>query len=79
MIDLCDIIIWLWRIQVVGWTWVRSFRKKAINESCKYVKVAVDETPYIRKVNLEGYSNYQELMKDLENLFTCFTIWECNV
>ncbi|XWS17206.1 hypothetical protein CRYUN_Cryun33cG0048500 [Craigia yunnanensis] len=62
------------KAHVVGWPPLRSSRKKAINESCKYVKVAVDGAPYLRKVNLEGYSNYQELMKDLENLFTCFTI-----
>ncbi|XP_022752187.1 auxin-responsive protein IAA1-like [Durio zibethinus] len=65
--------------QVVGWPPVRSSRKKATNESCKYVKVAVDGAPYLRKVNLEGYSNYQELMKDLlQNLFTCFTIRNSN-
>ncbi|XWS71985.1 hypothetical protein CRYUN_Cryun02cG0001900 [Craigia yunnanensis] len=60
--------------QVVGWPPVRSSRKKAISERCKYVKVAVDGAPYLRKVNLEGYSNYQDLMKYLETLFTCFTI-----
>ncbi|XVE54336.1 hypothetical protein DITRI_Ditri03aG0071900 [Diplodiscus trichospermus] len=62
------------KAQVVGWPPVRSSRKKAINERCKYVKVAVDGAPYLRKVNLEGYSNYQQLMRDLENLFTCFII-----
>ncbi|WRX33182.1 AUX/IAA domain - like 10 [Theobroma cacao] len=62
------------KAQVIGWPPVRSSRKKAINESCKYVKVAVDGAPYLRKVNLGVYSNYHDLMKDLENLFTCCII-----
>ncbi|EOY30898.1 Indoleacetic acid-induced protein 16, putative [Theobroma cacao] len=64
------------KAQVIGWPPVRSSRKKAINESCKYVKVAVDGAPYLRKVNLGVYSNYHDLMKDLENLFTCCIIRE---
>ncbi|XP_021277272.1 auxin-responsive protein IAA1-like [Herrania umbratica] len=59
------------KAQVIGWPPVRSCRKKAINDSCKYVKVAVDGAPYLRKANLGVYSNYHDLMKDLENLFTC--------
>ncbi|OMO57991.1 AUX/IAA protein [Corchorus olitorius] len=61
--------------QVVGWPPVRSSRKKAMNESCKYVKVAVDGAPFLRKVNLQAYSDYRYLIKDLENLFSSsFTI-----
>ncbi|XP_022730959.1 auxin-responsive protein IAA1-like isoform X2 [Durio zibethinus] len=68
------------KAQAVGWPPVRSYRQKAINESSKlYVKVAVDGAPYLRKVNLEHYSNYQDLMKDLDNLFTCFTIRNSNM
>ncbi|XVF88470.1 hypothetical protein PTKIN_Ptkin19aG0054000 [Pterospermum kingtungense] len=58
------------KTQVIGWPPVRSSRKKAINESFKYVKVAVDGAPYLRKVNLQSSSNYQELMKDFQNLLT---------
>ncbi|KAK4410575.1 Auxin-responsive protein IAA17 [Sesamum angolense] len=38
--------------QVVGWPPVRSYRKN-IMKNCKYVKVAVDGAPYLRKVDLE--------------------------
>ena len=52
---------------------MRSYRKKAL-ESCKYVKVAVDGAPYLRKVDLETYNSYQELLMALEKMFTCFKI-----
>ncbi|XP_059432655.1 auxin-responsive protein IAA1-like [Corylus avellana] len=61
------------KAQVVGWPPVRSFRKKAL-EGSKYVKVAVDGAPYLRKVDLETYDSYQELLKAFEKMFTCFTI-----
>ncbi|XP_075668449.1 auxin-responsive protein IAA1-like [Castanea sativa] len=61
------------KTQVVGWPPVRSYRKKAL-ESCKYVKVAVDGAPYLRKVDLETYNSYQELLMALEKMFTCFKI-----
>ncbi|KAK9268556.1 hypothetical protein L1049_000310 [Liquidambar formosana] len=61
------------KAQVVGWPPVRLFRKKAL-KSCTYVKVAVDGAPYLRKVDLEMYASYQELLRALEEMFTCFTI-----
>ncbi|GFQ07664.1 auxin-responsive protein iaa14 [Phtheirospermum japonicum] len=64
------------RAQVVGWPPVRSYRKKMMR-NCKYVKVAVDGTPYLRKVDLEIYNSYQQLMDALEEMFTCLAI--CNV
>lgn len=63
------------KAQVVGWPPVRSYRKNVI-EKCKYVKVAVDGAPYLRKVDLEIYDSYQKLLNALENMFTCLTI--CN-
>lgn len=63
------------KAQVVGWPPVRSHRKNVI-EKCKYVKVAVDGAPYLRKVDLEMYDSYQKLLNALENMFTCLTI--CN-
>ncbi|PHT47331.1 Auxin-responsive protein IAA17 [Capsicum baccatum] len=63
------------KAQVVGWPPVRSHRKNVM-EKCKYVKVAVDGAPYLRKVDLESYDGYQELLNALENMFTCLTI--CN-
>ncbi|KAE9467778.1 hypothetical protein C3L33_00299, partial [Rhododendron williamsianum] len=43
------------KAQVVGWPPVRSSRKNmaVVKSSCKYVKVAVDGAPYLRKVDLE--------------------------
>ncbi|XP_047959029.1 auxin-responsive protein IAA17-like [Salvia hispanica] len=64
------------KAQVVGWPPVRSYRKNMM-KSCKYVKVAVDGAPYLRKVDLEIYSSYKQLLAALEEMFTCLTI--CNV
>ncbi|KAK4361926.1 hypothetical protein RND71_017167 [Anisodus tanguticus] len=61
------------KAQVVGWPPVRSYGKNVI-EKCKYVKVAVDGAPYLRKVDLEMYDSYQKLLSALENMFTCLTI-----
>ncbi|XP_042485575.1 auxin-responsive protein IAA1-like [Macadamia integrifolia] len=63
------------KAQVIGWPPVRSFRKNVL-KSCRYVKVAVDGAPYLRKVDLELYSSYEQLLSGLEKMFTCFTI--CN-
>ncbi|KAL1551320.1 Iaa15p [Salvia divinorum] len=62
--------------QVVGWPPVRSYRKNMM-KSCKYVKVAVDGAPYLRKVDLEMYSSYEQLLAALEEMFTCLAI--CDV
>ncbi|MFS7974217.1 putative transcription factor interactor and regulator AUX-IAA family [Helianthus anomalus] len=60
--------------RVVGWPPVRSHRKNMMKKDCKYVKVAVDGAPYLRKVDLELYSGYQQLLCGFEHLFSCFTI-----
>ena len=66
------------RAQVVGWPPVRSFMKSTIlKKSCKYVKVAVDGAPYLRKVDLEMYNSYQQLLGALEDLFSCFPVRMC--
>ncbi|GMP34668.1 hypothetical protein CsSME_00007442 [Camellia sinensis var. sinensis] len=61
------------KTQVVGWPPVRSFRKNTIKK-CKYVKVAVDGAPYLRKVDLEMYNSYQQLLTSLKDMFNCFSI-----
>ncbi|KAI6671946.1 hypothetical protein NL676_006831 [Syzygium grande] len=63
------------KTQAVGWPPVKAFRK-SVMKSCKYVKVAVDGAPYLRKVDLEAYDSYQQLLTALEKLFSCFSI--CN-
>ncbi|URD93951.1 auxin-responsive protein [Musa troglodytarum] len=60
------------KAQVVGWPPVRSFRRNALR-SCTYVKVAVDGTPYLRKVDLDAYAGYQQLLTALEEMLSCFT------
>ncbi|PWA46663.1 reverse transcriptase domain, Reverse transcriptase zinc-binding domain protein [Artemisia annua] len=60
--------------RVVGWPPVNSYRKNVTKSSCKYIKVAVDGAPYLRKVDLEMYTSYQQLLCAFEDLFSCFTI-----
>ncbi|KAH6758783.1 hypothetical protein C2S51_019018 [Perilla frutescens var. frutescens] len=59
--------------QVVGWPPVRSYRKKMMKGS-KFVKVAVDGAPYLRKIDLKIYNSYKELLAAFEDMFTCLTI-----
>ncbi|XP_019457594.1 PREDICTED: auxin-responsive protein IAA1-like [Lupinus angustifolius] len=59
--------------EVVGWPPVRASRKNAM-KSCKYVKVAMDGAPYLRKVDLEMYKSYDQLLRALETMFSCLTI-----
>ncbi|KAI3966666.1 hypothetical protein MKW92_019292 [Papaver armeniacum] len=60
------------KAQVVGWPPVRSFRKNITTKktSCTYVKVGLDGAPYLRKVDLEMYGSYQELLDAVEKMFT---------
>ncbi|TKY48128.1 Auxin-induced protein 22A [Spatholobus suberectus] len=53
---------------VVGWPPVRASRKNVM-KSCKFVKVAVDGAPYLRKVDLEMYGSYEHLLRELEAMF----------
>ena len=74
---------------MVGWPPVRSFRKNALENvaagstraACapaKFVKVAVDGAPYLRKVNLRDYAGYDQLLRALQGKFCShFTISEC--
>ncbi|XP_054784823.1 auxin-responsive protein IAA1-like [Prosopis cineraria] len=61
------------KAQMVGWPPVRASRK-SVMKSCKYVKVAVDGAPYLRKVDLEMYHSYEQLLRSLETMFSCLTI-----
>ncbi|OAY76379.1 Auxin-responsive protein IAA15 [Ananas comosus] len=61
------------KARVVGWPPVRSYRKNAL-KSCTFVKVAVDGAPYLRKVDLEVYGGYEQLLSALQEMFSCFTI-----
>ncbi|XP_038880682.1 auxin-responsive protein IAA1-like [Benincasa hispida] len=59
---------------VMGWPPVRSYRKKTIEMNSKYVKVAADGAPYLRKLDLEMFDGYQQLFIAFEQLFTSFPI-----
>ncbi|XP_071710769.1 auxin-responsive protein IAA1-like isoform X2 [Rutidosis leptorrhynchoides] len=61
--------------QIVGWPPVKCYRKNTTINDCKYVKVAVDGAPYLRKLDLQLYTCYQQLLCAFEHLFSsCFTI-----
>ncbi|MCL7029410.1 hypothetical protein MKW94_005753 [Papaver nudicaule] len=74
------------KAQVVGWPPIRSFRKNTLATTTKnseevdgkpgpsalYVKVSMDGAPYLRKVDLSTYYEYQELSSALEKMFSCF-------
>lgn len=66
-------IMQFYRAHVVGWPPVRSFRKNTL-KSCNYVKVAVDGAPYLRKVDLESYDGYEQLLTALGGMFFCLEI-----
>lgn len=60
--------------RVVGWPPVRSLRQKALVESkmkskSTYVKVGADGAPYLRKLDLDMYKSYQELLRALDQMF----------
>ncbi|XP_058748703.1 auxin-induced protein 22E-like [Vicia villosa] len=65
------------KVQVVGWPPIRSFRKNSLQQkkvedgSGTYVKVSMAGAPYLRKIDLNVYKSYSELLKALENLFKC--------
>ncbi|KAL5570236.1 hypothetical protein UlMin_026811 [Ulmus minor] len=69
----------------------KSFRKNTLATNSKntdevdgkagtgalYVKVSMDGAPYLRKIDLKNYPEYQELSYALEKMFSCFTIGQC--
>nr|ACN28881.1 unknown [Zea mays] len=74
------------KTRVVGWPPVRSYRKNALadsskaNRSASFVKVAVDGAAYLRKVDLQAYGGYDQLLRALQDkFFSHFTISQCFV
>ncbi|CAN8324485.1 unnamed protein product [Cochlearia groenlandica] len=58
------------KTQIIGWPPVRSNRKNNNNMiNVSYVKVSMDGAPYLRKIDLKIYKNYNEILKALENMF----------
>ncbi|VAH03055.1 unnamed protein product [Triticum turgidum subsp. durum] len=68
------------KAQVVGWPPVRSFRKNALaaaaSSKTKFVKVAVDGAPYLRKVDLKAYAGYTSSASYDQLLATLQEAWE---
>ncbi|XP_068328117.1 auxin-induced protein IAA4-like [Pyrus communis] len=65
------------KARIAGWPPVRSMRQKSlvvVESSRKYVKVSADGAPYLRKLDLEMYKSYQELLRALEQMFPSLTI-----
>lgn len=68
------------RVQVVGWPPIRSYRKNNVQQQKKveqgdgggmYVKVSMAGAPYLRKLDLNVYNSYPELLMALQNMFKC--------
>ncbi|GFP85829.1 auxin-induced protein 22b [Phtheirospermum japonicum] len=60
------------KAQIVGWPPVRSYRRSNMKTETKsgiYVKVSMDGAPYLRKIDLNVYKGYSELLKALETMF----------
>ncbi|XP_052206665.1 auxin-induced protein 22D-like [Diospyros lotus] len=70
------------KAQVVGWPPIRSYRKNSFlqkkgqegyqinnNGGGMYVKISMDGAPYLRKIDLNVYKGYPELLEALENMF----------
>lgn len=60
----------------MGWPPIRSYRKNCFQAkkpeheaSGIYVKVSMDGAPYLRKIDLNMYKAYQELLNALEDMF----------
>ncbi|KAL5576379.1 hypothetical protein UlMin_018078 [Ulmus minor] len=57
------------KTQVVGWPPVRASRRNV-----KYIKVALDGAPYLRKIDLQTYNSYGQLLTALQNMFSNLAI-----
>ncbi|KAK2637838.1 hypothetical protein Ddye_025633 [Dipteronia dyeriana] len=67
------------KAQVVGWPPIRSYRKNCLatkksttdepEVSGIFVKVSMDGAPYLRKIDLNIYKAYPELLRALEDMF----------
>jgi auxin-responsive protein IAA len=88
--ELTDGTVSLCRAQVVGWPPVRAFRKNALaaatsSSKTKFVKVAVDGAPYLRKVDLGAFAGYgtssaayEQLLSALQDKFVShLTVRKC--
>ncbi|KAF7073795.1 hypothetical protein CFC21_078738 [Triticum aestivum] len=52
----------------------RARRARKSVEAAAFVKVSMDGTPYLRKVDVAAYSDYLELLQELNAMFYCCSI-----
>ncbi|TKW22574.1 hypothetical protein SEVIR_4G237600v4 [Setaria viridis] len=57
------------KARAVGWPPVRAYRRNALRDEAKLVKVAVDGAPYLRKVDLAAHDGYAGLLRALHGMF----------
>ncbi|RLM48747.1 hypothetical protein C2845_PMPSC004483 [Panicum miliaceum] len=57
------------KARAVGWPPVRAYRRNALRDEAKLVKVAVDGAPYLRKVDLAAHDGYAALLLALHGMF----------
>ncbi|OEL20352.1 Auxin-responsive protein IAA23 [Dichanthelium oligosanthes] len=57
------------KARAVGWPPVRAYRRNALRDEAKLVKVAVDGAPYLRKVDLAAHDGYAALLRALHGMF----------
>ncbi|KAI4304018.1 hypothetical protein MLD38_039586 [Melastoma candidum] len=68
------------KAQIVGWPPIRSFRKNSVQPkkdragteadvSGIYVKVSMDGAPYLRKIDLNSYKGYDQLLVAIQSMF----------
>ncbi|VAI34903.1 unnamed protein product [Triticum turgidum subsp. durum] len=52
----------------------RARRARKSVEAAAFVKVSMDGTPYLRKVDVAAYGDYLELLQELNAMFYCCSI-----
>ncbi|AQK82397.1 IAA23-auxin-responsive Aux/IAA family member [Zea mays] len=57
------------KARAVGWPPVRAYRRNALRDEARLVKVAVDGAPYLRKVDLAAHDGYAALLRALHGMF----------
>ncbi|XP_021736600.1 auxin-induced protein IAA6-like [Chenopodium quinoa] len=67
----------------VGWPPVCSYRRRSIGSekecqeaSKRLIKISMDGVPFLRKIDVNCYQQYSDLVAAVENLFSCSGIKE---
>lgn len=73
------------KVPAVGWPPVCSYRRRSIGSekecmeaSKRLIKISMDGVPFLRKIDVNCYQEYSELVSAVENLFTCSGISKFN-